>query len=539
MSRLPFDPGKMAAAERAARPSPADPSPTGARSSPASPETRLSVSQAARLIDAALKEGMPPEVRVLGEISNFADRTHWYFQMKDEEAVLGCVMFAGAARKCPFTPADGQEIVATGRIEHYARQGRTQLYVRALEPVGAGALELRFRALCDELRKLGWFEQERKRPLPTLPRRVAVVTSRTGAAVQDVLDTLRRRCAAIDPVIVDVRVQGERAAPEVAAAIDRLSEAHQRLWIDALLVTRGGGSIEDLWAFNERDVARAILDCAIPVVAAIGHETDVTIAELVADVRAATPTQAAMRLAPDAEALLEQLDEGARRLSHASARRLREQRDRLARLSRRRVMVEPARLTAPRLERLEERRRRLLASARHTLGERRLRLERLSARLAERRPQRVYAARAAALNEADERLQRAIGARLRVFDAPGAERRLRRAWRVSATLRGERLDARARALSIAGPMSVLNRGFSITLRADGQAVRTPSDVRAGEVIETRLADGSFRSVVGDGERSEARTRAPGRPRTADRDSPRKPDSGAERATTDQMDLFSE
>src|SRR5256885_8286221 len=177
--RLPFDPAKMAAKAR-----PAD--------------TPLTVSQLAARIGGTLASGFPLSLRVIGQISGFHDRTHWYFDLKDQAALVNCVMFSSAARKVRFTPQNGHEVVVTGRVSFYDKSGKVSLLVEKIEPVGAGALELAFRALCDELRKLGWFDQARKRPIPTCPRRVAVVTSRTGAALQDVLDTMRRRCAATD-----------------------------------------------------------------------------------------------------------------------------------------------------------------------------------------------------------------------------------------------------------------------------------------------------------------------------------------------------
>ncbi|MCA9289351.1 MAG: exodeoxyribonuclease VII large subunit, partial [Phycisphaerales bacterium] len=303
-ARLPFDPGKM-------RGTP--PAHAGSSNSPSEPAAKppvdrpMSVAALAGLIAGAL-ETLPRPVRVAGEISGLRDRTHWYFDLKDADAVVSCVMFASAARKAGFVPENGQAVVAGGRVEFYAKGGKVSLICDRLEPVGAGALELAFRKLVGEIRALGWFDPERKRALPTFPRRIAVVTSRTGAALQDVLDTARRRCPAVDIAVVDVRVQGDRAAGEVAAAIEWLGRRHTHLGIDAILVTRGGGSMEDLWAFNEKPVAAAIVACPVPVVAAIGHETDVTIAELVADERAATPTQAAMRLIPDRAALGEQVE---------------------------------------------------------------------------------------------------------------------------------------------------------------------------------------------------------------------------------------
>lgn len=447
-----------------------DPSKMAARAPTNAPDPRadaMRVRELAALIDSALRTGVPPNVRVVGEVSGFRDRTHWWFDLKDEDAVISCVMFKSGAARAGFVPENGQEVVATGRVEHYARQGKTQLYVEALAPVGAGALELRYRALCEELRALGWFDPARKRPLPWFPRRVAVVTSRTGAALQDVLDTMRRRCPAVGVLLVDVMVQGERAAPRIADALRFLSREHERLGVDAVIVTRGGGSMEDLWAFNERVVAEAIVRCDVPVVAAIGHETDTTIAELVADERCATPTQAAMRLTPDRAALAQQTDQYVRRLR---------------------------------------------AALRSRLSDARARAERLGARLAHARPEAVYAARRERLLKLEHRLRDALRAQTRRHDPASMRDRLDRALRFAHKRRAERVNTLGRSLEAVSPVRVLARGYSVTTGADGRIVRASSDVAPGDTIETRLADGRVRSVVSDdGARqspSQTRTRKP-------------------------------
>ena len=239
----------------------------------------------------------------MGEVSNLTVRNHWYFSLKDFGAVLSCVAWGSTAAKLGTPPVDGEQVIIRGSVSHYGPQGRTQFYVSSLQGVGAGTLEQKFRAMCEELRRLGYFEEDRKKSLPTFPNRIAVLTSKTGAALHDVLATAKTRCPAVELLLLDVRVQGDGAAGEIAAAINWIDRHRAELGIDALLVTRGGGSMEDLWAFNERIVAETVFRCMIPVVAAIGHESDVTIIELVADLRAATPTQAIMRLIPDAREL--------------------------------------------------------------------------------------------------------------------------------------------------------------------------------------------------------------------------------------------
>lgn len=433
----------------------------------------LRVSQLAALIDQAYRTSLPSTLKVVGEVSGFRDRTHWYFDLKDRDAVISCVIFASAARKLGFTPRDGEEVIASGRVEFYAKGGKTTLMATSLRPVGEGALDRAYRALCDELRGLGYFAQERKRPIPTFPRRIAIVTSRTGAALQDALDTLRRRCPAVDVALIDVRVQGEGAAAEIASALRWLSRRAADLGTEAVLLTRGGGSREDLWAFNERAVADAVFVCSIPIVAAIGHETDTTIAELVADARAATPTQGAMRLSPQASALLEQVDSLAGRLRARVDRERAHATDRLRALSRRPVIASPPSILVPH----------------------RARLERLAGRLHAHRPAAAHARRSGTLAEIRLRLAAALRACLAGRSPEPGLSRLLHAGASLIAARRSALDVLEARLIGAGPESILRRGYSVTQRADGAVVRSVADVRPGEPVRTHVADGSFRSRV--------------------------------------------
>jgi exodeoxyribonuclease VII large subunit len=366
MSLLPFDPDQALGAEPVPEPR----------------SRQYTVSEVAELIKSALERHTPSPLRVIGQVSNLSRPGHWYFSLKDESAVLGCVAWSSTARGFGFVPEDGTEVIATGHLSHYGPQGRTQLYVRQLEPVGAGALELRFRALCEELRGLGYFDEARKKPLPPLPRRIAVITSAAGAAVQDVIATAAARLPAVGLLLLDVRVQGEGAAEQVAAAI-RLADARRAEWgIDAILVTRGGGSAEDLWAFNERVVADAAFDCALPLVAAIGHESDTTVIELVADVRAATPTQAAVLLIPDRAQLDEQVEHLAHRLRLQLVRHLERQRQRLALVERFALFRDPGALVGQAREAVSRLDQRLARASAACLQRARDRLEALRRHLA-------------------------------------------------------------------------------------------------------------------------------------------------------------
>lgn len=450
-------------------------------------DATLTVTQLAARIDAALSTGLPGALRVVGELSNVKRQTHLYFNLRDPDgadeskagAVISGVMFATAVARLGFPPADGLRVVVTGRISFFAKQGRTQLYAEAMEPVGAGALELKLRALMLELRELGWFAPERKRPLPVFPRRVAIITSRGGAALQDVLNTMNRRCPAVQPVLIDVRVQGDEAAPSIVRALRYISRDHKKHGIDAVILTRGGGSIEDLWAFNDRAAAEAVLRCAVPVVAAIGHETDTTIAELVADARAATPTQAAMLLTPDRAALLEELAHRGAALAAHARRRLEREALQLRVLARDPLFADPAdRLVRERAD-LAQRGRRLIAAARATFVEGRLRQERAARRLERCRPVALMERRRAHIGQLDESLSRS--------------------WRLLADRQRSYIAALDRELTLTGPASVLNRGYSVTTDDAGQLIRSAANAAAGSRLRTRVVDGVIHSHVVDPE----------------------------------------
>lgn len=437
------------------------------------PDEPLSVSQLSTSIVEAL-ETLPSTIRVRGEVSNLSTRRHWYFSLKDEHALIGCVMWSSRARGVDAPPAEGDEVEVSGHIAHYAPQGRTQLIVERIRQAGAGALRARFEALCAELREAGWFDDRRKQPLPLLPRRIAVVTSGTSAALTDVVRTARERCPCTELFIVDVRVQGDEAVGEVAEAIRRLDAHRERLGLDAILVTRGGGSPEDLQAFNERLVAQAVHDCRLPVVAAIGHESDTTIIELVADRRASTPTQAIMHLLPDVEELRQQIDDRTHRLRLLSRQRLQqaerivvEHRDRMARSMR--MIVQVARTT----------------------------LQQRAVDLAHRRPDVLLSQRRAGLEQAHQRLDASMRRRLdvargrivRTADAMPRSMAALHAGRI------ERLETLERTLHALGPASVLERGFSMTTDGNGKAVRSAGQIASGDLLITHLVDGQVESRV--------------------------------------------
>ncbi|HEY5314200.1 MAG TPA: exodeoxyribonuclease VII large subunit [Pirellulales bacterium] len=288
-----------------------------------------------------LVEGGFPSVWVSGEISNVSrpQSGHYYFTLKDEQAQIRAVVWRSTASRLRFELEDGLEVICQGGLEVYGPRGTYQLVIRQLEPKGVGALELALRKLRERLAAEGLFAPERKRPLPRFPRRVAVITSPSGAAIRDFLEVLARRWRGVDVLIVPVRVQGDGAGREIADAIALVNRFAQP--VDCLVVTRGGGSLEDLWSFNEEVVVRAIHASRVPVVSAVGHEIDVTLSDLVADVRALTPSEAAERIAPAAEEIRAALARGRQRLAAALRSRAAAARAQLDMLASRRVMRKP------------------------------------------------------------------------------------------------------------------------------------------------------------------------------------------------------
>lgn len=300
-----------------------------------------------------LIEGNLPEVWVRGEVSNClkANSGHVYFTLKDEGAQIAAVVWRNAAARFRFDMHDGLQVVVNGSIEVYKPRGSYQVIVRQLIPQGVGALELAFRQMHAKLEAEGLFSPARKRPIPRFPKRIALVTSPSGAAVRDMIQVITRRWQAAGLVIVPVKVQGEGAAQEIATA---LRNVHHLPDVDVVICGRGGGSLEDLWAFNEEVVARAIAACRLPVISAVGHEIDVTIADLVADVRALTPSEAGERVVPDRAEVSRTLDTLQQRLVSGLQNRAGKARLQLDGLASRRVFTRPSQRVHDELTRLDE-----------------------------------------------------------------------------------------------------------------------------------------------------------------------------------------
>jgi len=409
------------------------------------------------------------------EVSNFARPAsgHWYFSLKDQGAQVRCAMWKARNQLAGFTPREGQMVLARGRISLYEPRGDYQLLVEYLEEAGLGALKRAFEELKARLAAEGLFATEKKRPLPAAPRRIGLITSPTGAALRDMLHVLSRRFPASDVLIYPVPVQGAAAAPAIVAALEL---AARRSECDVLIVARGGGSLEDLWAFNDEQVARAIARSPMPVVTGIGHEVDFTIADFAADARAPTPTAAAQLVVPDRRQWLERLGQLRQRFAAAMRRKLEDERARLAAAQGRLRRAHPgARLAqhAQRLDELEQRLQRATARRLERVGER---LHRVSARIHAQSP-------AGAVRELELR-RSALAARLVL------------AARTRLIAAETRFGLASHGLQAISPLATLSRGFAVVSRVtDGVVVHSAMDVKPGDEIEARLASGRLRARV--------------------------------------------
>lgn len=393
-----------------------------------------------------------PRLWVEGEISNLArpPSGHLYFTLKDDRAQLSVTLFRSHARNLAFRPENGKQVQVRGRLGLYEARGQFQLVADSMEAAGEGQLRAAFEALKRRLEKEGLFHPDRKRPLPALPRRIAVITSPSGAVIRDILNVLARRWPLAAVRLYPVPVQGEEAAPAIVRA---LAAADAQGWAEAVILGRGGGSLEDLWPFNEESVARAIHAAGVPVVSAVGHETDTSISDFVADLRAPTPSAAAELLTPDRNQLSRRFEEAERNLVRRTQARLQGLAQRLDELAERVRGQDPNRRLAVQRQQIEALDRRARVALRRQLAQKNAALPPLHGRL---------------LSQLADLLPR----------------------------RRERLGALARTLHAVSPLPTLERGYSVTLHADsGQPVRTVEALEVGATLETVLADGRVTSTV--------------------------------------------
>jgi exodeoxyribonuclease VII large subunit len=509
----------------------------------------LTVAQLTAQIERALRGGLPSTLYVRGEVSNFKHHGasgHVYFTLKDAQACVDCVMFRSDATRLKFDPGDGMELLATGRIGVFPQRGRYQLYVTRLEPIGQGALELAFQQLRAKLAAEGLFDAGRKLGLPKYPRRVVLITSRQTAALQDMLKVLRRY-GWVKVLVYHVPVQGDGAGEAIAGAIRcvskwgstaggrartagslreplvRLEEGDGDISPDLILLARGGGSLEDLWAFNEEVVARAMADCRVPIITGIGHEVDVSIADLVADYHAHTPTEAAQVAMHHWRAVAELIDASGDRLERGVRTVVLQARQRLTAVERDEAFRRPMDRVNQLRQLMDHHERALRLGMNRRLSGLGRRLQGLAERLERQRPEAVAGRLRQRLAEAEGRLYRAAGVRLRVLREKvgalaaelherhprhvvrmGGERvawlsqRLEHAMRQGQAHRREQVETLAAHLNAVGPEQVLRRGYTITtLKKTGAVLRDPAQVKGGERLVTRMADGQVESVAED------------------------------------------
>ncbi|MGB1401591.1 MAG: exodeoxyribonuclease VII large subunit [Pseudohongiellaceae bacterium] len=438
------------------------------------PEKVLSVSSLNQMAKSLL-EGHFSQVAVQGEISNFANPAsgHWYFTLKDQKSQLRCAMFAGRNRLVRFNPKNGDQLIVRGQLSIYPNRGDYQLIVSEIEEAGDGALRRSFEQLKQRLQAEGLFDQRHKKEILEGYHHVGLITSATGAAVRDMVSVFGRRFPATRLTVFPVAVQGPEAPGEISYALALANTLTDTLGLQALIIGRGGGSLEDLQAFNEESVARAIFASELPVVSAVGHEIDFTIADLVADLRAPTPSAAAELLSPDQLDSLEQLQGLLQRFSNLAGQSLKWRKERLSWMARR-LRRPDKRLQdhAQTLDRLELQLKRILRN----------RLQQAAAQLALQ--QRALIAVSPAQKLSQQRTQ-----------LTALSQRLAHSGRRHLDQGREQLASLSRNLNAVSPLAVLGRGFSISLTESSQVVRQTADVAPGQTLVTRLADGTVHSSV--------------------------------------------
>ena len=409
-----------------------------------------------------------------GEVSNFvaAASGHWYFSLKDSAAQVKCAMFKMANRNSTFRPQNGQQVLIRARISVYEPRGEYQLLAEFIEPAGAGLLKQQFEQLKAKLQGEGLFDPERKKALPAQVRRVGVITSPTGAAVRDIVTVLKRRAPGIEVIIYPSQVQGDTAAAQLR---NMLSSAIRRNEVDVLIIGRGGGSLEDLWCFNDEALCRAVAACPIPIVSAVGHEIDFALTDFVADVRAPTPSAAAELVSPDQSHLLDRILQLKSRLQQAQRTILQHAAPKLLNLSQRLLALHPKRRLQQQQQRLDELQLRLSASAKRKLQSAQQQQLYLDKSLRQLSPVKTLLAHTQHLTELERRLTNAQHLRLKHNKQQLAQLSLQ--------------------LNTVSPLATLARGYSITFDDKQQVVTSSQQLKAGDKVVVKLADGGFDAEV--------------------------------------------
>ena len=416
-------------------------------------------------------------IKVEGEITELTRHRsgHWYFTLKDEAAQLRVAMFRYQNQRVKQAPNDGDKIIIVGKLSIYGPRGNYQLIAESIEPAGLGILLKQFEALKAELQTLGWFSEQAKQALPTHTRTVAIVTSPQAAAFADMRSTFQRRNPLLEIILVPVPVQGTGAAEQIGRAIEQVNLAAEKslIDVDAIIVGRGGGALEDLWAFNERVVAEAIFHSKLPVVSAVGHESDITISDLVADRRAATPTAAAELLSVDNEAFIRHLATYRDQLASAFRSAIARKQHQLSTFKAR--LRHPGHKVAVQAQRLDHLDTRMFNALTKKLEDRQLRHSNIQSRLQRATPEHRLSRLQDHNQNQSARLHRAINAR---FD-----------------LSQTRAKSLAGQLNLVSPLSTLARGYTITSNKDGQTITKSLELKSGDIITTRFKDGAVESTV--------------------------------------------
>ena len=438
----------------------------------------LTVSQLTRKIR-NLIEYRVGEVWVEGEISNLRKQAsgHQYFTLKDQGSQLSCVLFRGNVAKLNVDLEDGQEIQLFGDVTVYEPRGNYQLIVRQAQLKGLGALQAKFEALKDKLNEEGLFDPERKQPIPTFPNTICIITSPSGAAIRDILSVLKRRAPWVKIILYPVLVQGNSAANEIAEAIHNIENWTQegKISIDTVLLTRGGGSLEDLWPFNEEKTARAISSLSLPLVSAIGHEIDYTISDFTADMRAPTPSAAAELIAPDSQEIRNQLHSINKSLSYRITDTLDRWKERLDYLGTNTLINEPQRILADLDQSIDLKTDSLKSALINSLREKKDSMNTLRNRISMCHPAK--------------QLETVLG-QFKILD-----NRLQNATQSFINRSNERCEKAAVAIKALGPDSVLDRGFSLTQDKDGKLITSIKNVNSGDKLETQVSDGIINTTV--------------------------------------------
>lgn len=430
-----------------------------------------SVSEITSLIKVALEQKLPSRMIVVGEISDWKHHAsgHCYFSLKDENGQLPCVMWASKFKNTKFTPENGMEVLATGHIDVYPPGGKYQLYVDKLQPGGTGALQLAFEQMVTRLKAEGLFKDEHKKPIPPWPMRIGIVTSESSAALIDIADSIFNRWPCARMLLYHAPVQGDSAAAAIATAIRNINKRNSDLKLDVLIVGRGGGSLEDLWPFNEEVLARAIFDSKIPIISAVGHEIDVTIADLVADARASTPTKAGVIAVPDINEILERIAVNRKRLDLAIKRSLELYAQNLATVRASSVFKNPRWMIGNSAQRLDDITTRLSDSARVLFESLHRRIRYAHQQILRIEPHRLVGQKKMTLSDIANTADAAIKNIL-------MKNKLK-------------LTAAENRLAVLDPRSVLTRGYSITTnKKTGKVITASSDVEIGDLLITELAE---------------------------------------------------